>query len=67
MAPRSLHVLWWPWRVGGAPVELAPEARARNADARESIAALLDRGEALYGATTGVGALRDRTIDDVRA
>jgi len=46
-----------------APVELAPEARARNAAAREAIAALLDRGEALYGATTGVGALRDRTID----
>lgn len=46
----------------GAPVELAPAARARNEAAREAIAALLDRGEALYGATTGVGALRDRTI-----
>ena len=46
----------------GAPLELAPAARARNRAAREAIAALLDRGEALYGATTGVGALRDRTI-----
>ncbi len=47
-----------------APVELAPEARARNAAAREAIAALLARGEPLYGATTGVGALRDRPIDE---
>ena len=47
---------------GGATVELAPRARERNAQAREAIAALLERGEALYGATTGVGALRDRTI-----
>ena len=31
---------------------------------RETIAALLARGEPLYGATTGVGALRDRTIGD---
>ncbi len=46
------------------PVELAPEARARNEDARRAIAALLERGEALYGATTGVGALRDRVIGD---
>jgi len=45
-------------------VELAPEARERNAAARRAIAALLDRGEPLYGATTGVGALRDRVIGD---
>ncbi len=44
-------------------VTLAPEARERNAAARRAIAALLERGEALYGATTGVGALRDRVID----
>jgi histidine ammonia-lyase len=50
---------------GGAPVELAPAARSRNEAARETIADLLGRGEALYGATTGVGALRDRTIDPV--
>jgi histidine ammonia-lyase len=48
----------------GAPVELASEARARNEEARAAIAALLERGEPLYGATTGVGALRDRTIGD---
>jgi len=47
----------------GAQVELSPAARARNEAAREAIAALLERGEALYGATTGVGALRDRAID----
>ena len=45
-----------------APVTLAPAARSRNEAAREAIAALLERGEALYGATTGVGALRDRAI-----
>ena len=48
----------------GRAVELAPAARQRNLDAREAIAALLDQGEALYGATTGVGALRDRVIGD---
>jgi len=48
----------------GRSVELAPEARERNLAARQAIAALLDRGEALYGATTGVGALRDRVIGD---
>ena len=48
----------------GTAVELAPAARARNAQARAAIAALLERGEPLYGATTGVGALRDRTIGD---
>jgi histidine ammonia-lyase len=48
----------------GTPVELAPAARDRNAQARATIAALLERGEPLYGATTGVGALRDRTIGD---
>jgi histidine ammonia-lyase len=48
----------------GAEVRLAPEAQARNAAARAAIARLLARGGALYGATTGVGALRDRTIGD---
>jgi len=43
---------------------LAREARERNAGAREAIATLLERGGALYGATTGVGALRDRVIGD---
>ncbi|MBV8998936.1 MAG: aromatic amino acid lyase, partial [Solirubrobacterales bacterium] len=41
----------------GVPVELAPEARARNQAAREAIGAMLERGAPLYGATTGVGAL----------
>ncbi|MBV9805707.1 MAG: aromatic amino acid lyase [Solirubrobacterales bacterium] len=48
----------------GAAVELAPTARARNEAAREAIDAMLARGAPLYGATTGVGALRDRTIGD---
>jgi histidine ammonia-lyase len=48
----------------GRSVELDPDARERNAAARDAIAALLDRGEPLYGATTGVGALRDRAIGD---
>ena len=42
----------------GAAAELAPEARARNDLARAAIAALLARGDHLYGVTTGVGALR---------
>lgn len=46
----------------GERVELAAEARERNAAAREAIAVRLERGELLYGASTGVGALRDRQI-----
>ena len=41
-----------------AKVELALEARQRNDAARRAVANLLARGDALYGATTGVGALR---------
>jgi histidine ammonia-lyase len=48
----------------GEAVELSADARARNLSAREAIAQRLSRGGALYGATTGVGALRDRTITD---
>jgi histidine ammonia-lyase len=44
------------------PVALTDEARARNAAAREVIAAGLETGEPLYGSSTGVGALRDREI-----
>jgi histidine ammonia-lyase len=47
----------------GERVELAAEARERNAEARAAIAARLERGEPLYGASTGVGALRDRPIE----
>src|SRR4029077_19645498 len=49
---------------GGEPVELSGDARARNLAARETIAQRLRVGRALYGATTGVGALRDRVITD---
>ena len=42
----------------GAQAQLAPEAHARNDRARDAIAALLARGDDLYGVTTGVGALR---------
>jgi histidine ammonia-lyase len=48
----------------GEQIELTPEARARNASARATIATLLERGEVLYGASTGVGALRDRHVSD---
>jgi histidine ammonia-lyase len=48
-----------------AAVELAPVARERNLAARETISQRLRVGGALYGATTGVGALRDRTIRDI--
>lgn len=48
----------------GRRVELAAVARERNQAARDAIAALLAGGEPLYGATTGVGALRDRAIGD---
>jgi histidine ammonia-lyase len=48
----------------GELVELSPDARARNLSAREAIAQRLRHGGALYGATTGVGALRDRPIAD---
>jgi histidine ammonia-lyase len=48
----------------GEEVELSERARARNASAREAIERRLARGGALYGATTGVGALRDQTITD---
>jgi histidine ammonia-lyase len=48
----------------GERVELTGAGRARNQAAWSAIAEALDRGEPLYGATTGVGALRERTIDD---
>lgn len=39
----------------GAPVELSAEARGRNDAARGAVAALLARGDELYGVSTGVG------------
>jgi histidine ammonia-lyase len=47
----------------GAPVELAAEARERNAAARQAVAAVLARGEELYGASTGVGPLREHRVE----
>jgi histidine ammonia-lyase len=44
------------------PVELAPTARARNDAARAAIALLLERGEDIYGVSTGVGALRGHRV-----
>jgi histidine ammonia-lyase len=44
------------------PVRLAPEARERNESAARTVAALLGRGEPLYGANTGVGALSGRGL-----
>ncbi|HEY6397631.1 MAG TPA: aromatic amino acid ammonia-lyase, partial [Solirubrobacteraceae bacterium] len=44
-------------------VELSAAARSRNEAARKAIAAHLESGRPLYGASTGVGALREREID----
>ncbi|MGA9859931.1 MAG: aromatic amino acid ammonia-lyase [Solirubrobacteraceae bacterium] len=48
----------------GAPVKLSSEARSRNDAARETLAILLERGEAIYGVSTGVGSLREYPIDE---
>jgi histidine ammonia-lyase len=45
------------------PVALAAAARERNDRARLAVEAVLARGEALYGASTGVGPLREHTVD----
>jgi histidine ammonia-lyase len=46
------------------PVELAPAARERNDAARGAIAAAVDRGDELYGLTTGVGPLRGYRLSE---
>ena len=46
----------------GAPVQLTPEAIERNRAAAAAVTAILDRGEPLYGVTTGVGVLRTREV-----
>ena len=46
----------------GARARLADAARTRNDEAREAIAALIERGDELYGVTTGVGALRSYRV-----
>jgi histidine ammonia-lyase len=45
---------------GRAEARISQEARARNAAAERLVRALVDRGELLYGVTTGVGVLRSR-------
>ena len=49
---------------GRAPVALAPAARARNEAAEGTAAALVAAGVELYGASTGVGALSARALDE---
>ena len=46
----------------GAEAQLAGAARTRNDAARAAIATLLERGDELYGVTTGVGALHDYRV-----
>lgn len=41
----------------GAKVDISPEAIKRMAIARQQVEGILDRGEAVYGITTGFGAL----------
>src|SRR4051794_234537 len=43
---------------GRAEARMAPEARERNAAAERLVRGLLERGELMYGVTTGVGVLR---------
>src|SRR4051812_21918618 len=45
---------------GRAEARMADDARARNAAAERLVRSLVDRGELLYGVTTGVGVLRSR-------
>lgn len=48
----------------GETVELSPEGRERNAAAHAAVAAWLADGHPLYGASTGVGALRANQVVD---
>jgi histidine ammonia-lyase len=43
-----------------ADAEMTPDARERNAAAERLVRDLIERGDLLYGVTTGVGALRAR-------
>jgi histidine ammonia-lyase len=47
----------------GAEAVLDPAARARMERSRAVVEALVDEGAVVYGVTTGVGALADRSID----
>ena len=48
----------------GAWVELTADAIERNRAAAAAVTAILDRGDPLYGVTTGVGVLRTREVQD---
>src|SRR6478609_10305628 len=50
-------------KLPGMAVQLAPAARERNERARRAVEAVLARGEELYGASTGVGPLREHHVD----
>ena len=45
---------------------MASAARERNAAAERLVRSLIERGELLYGVTTGVGSLRSRAVGDGR-
>jgi histidine ammonia-lyase len=47
---------------GGAEVVLADAARERNTAARRALEELVERGEPVYGVTTGVGPFRTREV-----
>ncbi|MEA2211728.1 MAG: histidine ammonia-lyase [Solirubrobacteraceae bacterium] len=47
---------------GEAEAQLSDEARGRNDGARRALDGLLERGDDLYGVSTGVGALRDYRV-----
>jgi histidine ammonia-lyase len=49
--------------LGGAPVRISGAARERNQAAQRLVSGLVDRGELLYGVTTGVGMLRTSPVD----
>ena len=48
---------------GGAEAKLDPAAKARMQASRAVVEALVDQGAVVYGVTTGVGFLADRSID----
>jgi histidine ammonia-lyase len=52
---------------GGAAVSLDPQARARVQRSRDVVERLVAEGAVVYGVTTGVGALADRSIDPADA
>ncbi|MET0818997.1 MAG: aromatic amino acid lyase [Solirubrobacteraceae bacterium] len=47
----------------GRTVALGDEARERMAATRRALEAMIERGDAIYGATTGVGALKTVGVD----